>query len=219
MRRLSMHSWAIQFFSFWEVGGGGVQDSFCFFSLFPMCFQKFPRCFHSHSQDVPNSTWVLSHMGFAQSSTPLYINKEDEIQGCTFVSILQLGVQRSDSIRGMPNVLEKLLMGQSIWLLFLKRKSCELTHDLINMNHTTSQPSPYLICSLQGPRGWVSDLFMVSLCWWFFLFAWTWVLLSYTFFFSPLFLFWVLCFIDAWHGRFSSLWQQITKTRRMKKEN
>jgi hypothetical protein len=61
-------------------------------------------------------------MGFAQSSTPLYINKEDEIQGCTFVSILQPGVQRSDFIRGMPNAPEKLLMGQSILLLLKKKK-------------------------------------------------------------------------------------------------
>jgi hypothetical protein len=40
----------------------------------------------------------------AQSSTPLYINYKVEIQGCTFVFILQLGVQRGASIGGMPNV-------------------------------------------------------------------------------------------------------------------
>jgi hypothetical protein len=41
---------------------------------------------------------------FAQSSTPLYINYKGEIQGCTFVFILRLGVQRGGSIGGMPNV-------------------------------------------------------------------------------------------------------------------
>jgi hypothetical protein len=78
-------------------------------------------------------------MWFAQSSTPIYINYKGEIQGCTFVFILQLGVKRGASIGGMPNVSKKVLVGQSIWLLSKrKRKSCEHTHDLINMNHTLS---------------------------------------------------------------------------------
>jgi hypothetical protein len=51
----------------------------------------------------------------------MYINYKGEIQGCTFVFILQLGVQRCASIGGMPNVSKKMLVGQSIWLLS-KRK-------------------------------------------------------------------------------------------------
>jgi hypothetical protein len=58
---------------------------------------------------------------FAESSTPLCINQKGEGQGCTFVSILQLGVQRGASIGGMPNIPKKLLMGQLIWLLKNKK--------------------------------------------------------------------------------------------------
>jgi hypothetical protein len=39
-----------------------------------------------------------------------------------------------------PMFHKKLLMGQSIWLLQKeKEKSCECTHDLINMNHTNGK--------------------------------------------------------------------------------
>jgi hypothetical protein len=50
-------------------------------------------------------------MWFPQSSTPLCINKKGESQGCTFVSTLQLGVQRGASIAGMPNVPRKFVDG------------------------------------------------------------------------------------------------------------
>jgi hypothetical protein len=41
---------------------------------------------------------------FVQSSTLLDMNYKAEIQGCTFVFILQLGVQRGAFFGGMPNV-------------------------------------------------------------------------------------------------------------------
>jgi hypothetical protein len=40
---------------------------------------------------------------------------------------------------GVPNVPKELMIGQSIWLLHRKKgKSCECTHELIDMNHTMS---------------------------------------------------------------------------------
>jgi hypothetical protein len=51
----------------------------------------------------------------------------------SFVSILQPEVHL---LWATPNLRRKLLMGKSIWLLLKERKSCELTHDLINMDHT-----------------------------------------------------------------------------------
>jgi hypothetical protein len=45
-----------------------------------------------------------------------------------------MGAKRFSSW-GMPNVPKKSMMGQSIWLL-QKKKSCEHTHELINMNPT-----------------------------------------------------------------------------------
>jgi hypothetical protein len=67
------------------------------------------------------------------------------------------------------------------------------------MNHTTSQPSPYLICSLQR-GGADGDDYLIR--------SWLAFVGGFFFlpglgsfhlilFFSPTFLFWVLCFIDA----------------------
>ncbi len=67
------------FFSFRD---GGKQGFFCFSlfpNVFPSCsqwvlkFSKGSQVSKCIPQDIPNSTWVLSHM-VSQSSTPLYIN-------------------------------------------------------------------------------------------------------------------------------------------------
>jgi hypothetical protein len=108
MGRLSMHAWTIQFFSFWR--GGGNKN---FFVVFP-CSQGVLRCpkmFPIAPEFYP--IW------FAQSSTPMYIIYKGEIQECTFVSILQLGVQRGASIGGMPNVSQKSGMIFFHFLAFL----------------------------------------------------------------------------------------------------
>jgi len=63
---------------------------------------------------------------FAQSSTPLYINYKGEIQGCTFVFILRLGVQRGASIGGMPNVSKKLAYWPTNMAPFKKIKNKNL---------------------------------------------------------------------------------------------
>jgi hypothetical protein len=116
MERLSMHSWRIQFFSL-----GGWRERQGFFFFFP-CSQCVP-------QDVPNSTWVLSHMVCPKFNSPIYKLKRWN-PGVHICFYLQVAVWRGASIGGMLNVPKKMLMGQSIWLLFLKRKkSCECTHD------------------------------------------------------------------------------------------
>jgi hypothetical protein len=81
---------------------------FLFFLLAPNVFPAysqmvpivFPKMFPKMFPIAPGFYPVWD----AQSSTPLYINYKVEIQGCTFVFILQLGVQRGASIGGMPNV-------------------------------------------------------------------------------------------------------------------
>jgi len=81
-------------------------------------------------QDVPNSTWVLSHMVCTKFNSLVYKLKS---RGAHLIFILQVGVQRGASIGGMPNLSKKLLMGQSIWLPENQIKSSERTHDLINV--------------------------------------------------------------------------------------
>jgi hypothetical protein len=49
---------------------------------------------------------------------------------------LQLGVKRDASIGGTPNVPQKIADGPiNTARSKRKRRSCECTHDLINMNH------------------------------------------------------------------------------------
>jgi hypothetical protein len=69
MGGLSMHSWWALFFPFGcEVGGGG-------FLVFLPCSHhvpKFPMCSPDvFPQDVPNSTWFLSHIVCPKCNSPL----------------------------------------------------------------------------------------------------------------------------------------------------
>jgi hypothetical protein len=67
--------------------GGGKTSIFLFFPfsqcvpiMFSMSsqilegFPSFPKCFQMHSfpQDIPNSTWVLSHMVCPNLNSPVY---------------------------------------------------------------------------------------------------------------------------------------------------
>jgi hypothetical protein len=115
-----------------------------FFSplLFPMCSHYVPMRFSKgstscSSQWFPNSTSVLSHMVCPKFNPQVYKLKRCAI-GAPFVSILWLGVQKRCIYWGVPNILRKLMMGQSIWLVQInqkkKEKSCEHTNELINMN-------------------------------------------------------------------------------------
>jgi hypothetical protein len=79
-------------------------------------------------QDVPNSTWVLSHMVCTKFNFPVYKQKSRGAH----LFLFPKWVQRGASIGDMPNVPKKLLMGQSIWLPENKIKGSERTHDLIN---------------------------------------------------------------------------------------
>jgi len=106
MGRLSMRSWTIQFFVFlfWRGRGRGI---FCVFSLVLNDSHhvppRVPKCV---PQDVPNTTWVLSHMICPKFNSHVYKLKRWNLGVCI------LGVQRG---AGMHNVPKKL--GQSTWLL------------------------------------------------------------------------------------------------------
>jgi hypothetical protein len=58
MRRLSMHSWEVQFFSFW----GDRQSVGIYLFWFQSCSQQVLKGLPSCSQCIPNSTSDLSHM-------------------------------------------------------------------------------------------------------------------------------------------------------------
>ncbi len=85
----------VSFSLFFERGRD--RDKFPKSSQVPKMFlDAFPKMFPIAPGSYP--IW------FAQSSTPIIYTKQDEIQGLTFVSILQLGVQRGAYIGGMPKV-------------------------------------------------------------------------------------------------------------------
>jgi len=85
------------------------------------------------AQDVPNSTWVLSHMVCTKFNSPVDKLKSRGAHLFLFCK----WVRRGASIGGMPNVPKKLVMGQSIWRPENKIKTSERTHDLINVTMTT----------------------------------------------------------------------------------
>ncbi len=79
MTRLSMHSWTIQFFSFWGRGGGMVERDFLFFFSCSQCVPiMFPKCLSSQSvskcvpRDVPNNALVLFNMVCSKFNSPVY---------------------------------------------------------------------------------------------------------------------------------------------------
>jgi hypothetical protein len=84
----------------------------------------------SNSQNVPQDVWNnisnLSHMVCPKFNSHVYKQKKVGHRGTC------MGAKRFSSW-GMSNVPKKSTMGQSIWLL-QKKKSCEHTHELINMN-------------------------------------------------------------------------------------
>jgi hypothetical protein len=115
---------------------GGVIFCFCLPcsqcvpSMLSSCFLEvlqvpklFPKTFLIALQFYP--------MWFAQSSTLMYINWKGRLLGNTFVSILQLGVQRNASIGGVFDAPKKLPMGQWIWL-FQKTNKKLWAHPRIN---------------------------------------------------------------------------------------
>ncbi len=117
-----------------------VRNSFfALFPLFPMCshhlfmrFSKFPSCSPKTFPIAPQfyCTW------FAESSTLMYINWNGGPFGSTFDSIWV--VQRGTLLLGSAQCSKKIGDGpiNMIHNQKTKRKKHELTHELINMNHT-----------------------------------------------------------------------------------
>jgi len=110
------------------------------FLFFPLIFEEwvgekdfllFPLIPH----DVPNgNTSVLSHMVCPKFNSHVYKLQRWNVGASTFVSILQVGVQKRCFNWGMPNVPKKLADGP-INMAPLKKKmkkSCECTHELYN---------------------------------------------------------------------------------------
>jgi len=96
MRRFSMHSQRVQFFSFWGGVGVGVGDFF--FPLFPMCSHHVSIRFLSGSQrvrqDVPNSTSIYSYMVLPKVQFSYIYKLENKMKGRRFVFISQLEFQK-----------------------------------------------------------------------------------------------------------------------------
>jgi hypothetical protein len=124
------------FFLFEEWVG---EKDFLFFPLEEWAGEKdflfFPLIPKYIPHDVPNgNTSVLSHMVCPKFNSHVYKLQRWNLGASTFVSILQVGVQKRCFNWGMPNVPKKLADGP-INMAPLKKKmkkSCECTHELYN---------------------------------------------------------------------------------------
>jgi hypothetical protein len=120
-------------FFFWGV----ERDTgiFLFFSLVPNVFisssQCVPRCV---PQDVPNSTWVLSHMVCPKFNSPIYKLKRWN-PGVHICFYFASGSLKRCFYWGHAQCSQKIADGPINMAPFKKRKkSCECTHDC-NMVH------------------------------------------------------------------------------------
>jgi len=131
MRRLSLHSWMVQFFPFWRGLAGGDMG-FLFFPLFPSGSQSVLKCI---PKDVPNSTWVLFHAVCPKFNSLVCKLKRwnPKVHICFYFATQG---PKSCFYWGHAQSSKRIADGPINMALLKKRKSCEGTHDLINMNHT-----------------------------------------------------------------------------------
>ncbi len=104
-------------FSFWGWGG---RNYFLCLSLVPNVFSA---CSHQVlkcvPQDVPNSTWVLSHTVCPKFNCPGYKLERSNPKGGHLFFFCNWG-PKVLLLGACPMFQKQLLMGQSIWLLELK---------------------------------------------------------------------------------------------------
>ncbi len=86
-----------------------------------------PRCSQLHLG--------LIQYGLPKVQLPLYKLNKVKSSGAHLFLFYNWGSKEVLILESCPMFLNKLLMGQSIWLL-KEKKSCERTHDLNNMKHT-----------------------------------------------------------------------------------
>ncbi len=131
MRRLSLHSCMVQVFPF-----EGLPNGFFVFSLVPYLFpsgsQSVLKCI---PKDVPNSTWVLFHMVCPNFNSLVYKLKRSNPKVHICFCFATQG-PKSCFYWGHAQSSKIIADGPINMALLKKRKSCERTHDLINMNHT-----------------------------------------------------------------------------------
>jgi hypothetical protein len=96
MRRFSMHSWGVQFFSLW----GGVSQG-AVFGFFCLVLNVFSSCSHGVPQLVPNSTTILSHMVCPKFNSYVYKLKRWPI-GWRLCFYFGIGVWRGASTAECP---------------------------------------------------------------------------------------------------------------------
>ncbi len=107
-----MDTRGVQFFSFWEGGGGG--GIFCFF---PFSHHVPYVCSHGVPQVVPNITSLLSHVICPKFNSPVYKTEKVGHREQHICFYFATGSPKRLFYWGLPNVPKQLVMGQSIWPL------------------------------------------------------------------------------------------------------
>jgi len=117
MRRFSMHSPGVQFFSLW---GGECQGAiFCFF--FSLVLNVFSSCSHGVPQVVPNSTIILSHMVCPKFNSYVYKVKRWAYRGTHFFLFWDWG-SKEVLLWGSAQCFEKIGDGAINVFSFKKKK-------------------------------------------------------------------------------------------------
>jgi hypothetical protein len=96
MRRLNMHSWLAQIFSFWGWGGWSYFFVFspclqCVLNMFSSCSYKVPQVPKLFTNTFPITPQFYSHVVLSKVQLSCLYTEKGRLKGCTFVSILQLG--------------------------------------------------------------------------------------------------------------------------------
>jgi len=131
MRKLSMHSWGVQFFFSFLQGRGG-EGIFCFLPCSQCVPIKFP------SVQLPIAPWFYP-IWFAQSSIPWYINWKGGCYKWAYLCLFcDLG-SKELCLLGKCPMFQIFLWWANQYGPSQKNKivpECEHTHDLVNTNHT-----------------------------------------------------------------------------------
>jgi hypothetical protein len=135
MRRFSMHSWRVQFFSLW----GGVSQGAIFLFLFFLILNVFSSCSHGVPQVVPNSITILSHMVCPKFNSDVYKVKRWAIGERICVFFWDWG-SKEVLLMGRPQCSKKIGDGGNQCCFLQKEKKCERTHEPINMSQAYYVP-------------------------------------------------------------------------------
>ncbi len=141
MRRFTMHSQGVQFFPFWRGGGVGY---FVFF-LLSMCSHRAPIRFPTGSSRGSQQHLSFTPYGLPKVNSHLY--EKVQCKGAHLFLFCDWGPKRC-FYSGSAQCSKKIDDGP-MNVAPSKKKSCEGTHELINLNHTQSYSNNQRIPSIK----------------------------------------------------------------------